>query len=244
MSKSIYKTIIKDSIVSGLFLLAILAFGILFIPTSAAHAQSYDEGFDDGYDHFMYPSPNPIPILYSISPKSANAGDNITTITITGHGFKANSVARWNGSDRPTTFIDTDHLIMRLNPNDLTESATNYVNVFNPSRGAYSIAAKFKISGFVAGGTAGNSNGYNPYVDPVSTMNSNNANNGNNANQNPNDRTVSTLASNAIFGVNSLVPNGIIQWILFAIIILMIVILVRKIFGASERYHNSPLKYS
>lgn len=239
MSKSIY----KNSIVSGLFLLAILAFGILFIPTSAAHAQSYNEGGDDGYDHFMYTSPNPIPILYSISPKSMSAGDNITTITITGHGFKANSVARWNGSDRPTTFIDTDHLIMRLNPNDLTDSATNYVNVFNPSRGAYSTAATFKISGFVAGSTAGNGNGYNPYVDPVNTMN-NNQSNGGNIDQNADDHPVSTLASNAIFGVNSLVPNGIIQWILFAIIILLVIILVRKIFGASDRYHNSPLKYS
>jgi hypothetical protein len=58
-----------------------------------------------------------------------------------------------------------------------------------------------------------------------------------------NTNSTSNLASNAIFGSGSFLPSGIIQWILFAIIILVIVILVRKVFGAKEAYEELPMKY-
>ena len=54
----------------------------------------------------------------------------------------------------------------------------------------------------------------------------------------------SNLASNAIFGSNSFMPSGIIQWILFAIFVLLIVILVRKISGADKKYHSTPMKHA
>jgi hypothetical protein len=54
----------------------------------------------------------------------------------------------------------------------------------------------------------------------------------------------SNLAANAIFGSNSFLPSGIIQWILFAILILVIVIIARKIFGADKKYHETPLKHA
>ena len=50
--------------------------------------------------------------------------------------------------------------------------------------------------------------------------------------ENPAD---SDLVANAIFGSNSFTPSGLIQWILFAILVLLVVILVRKIYGGSEK---------
>ena len=55
--------------------------------------------------------------------------------------------------------------------------------------------------------------------------------------------TVSDLTASAIYGSNSFLPSGLIQWILFAIFILLLVILTRIIFGAKENYHASPLKH-
>jgi|GEM_PF-3300523 len=55
--------------------------------------------------------------------------------------------------------------------------------------------------------------------------------------------TASNLAANAIFGSNSFMPSGIIQWVLFAILILLVVILVRKIYGADQAYNAAPLKH-
>lgn len=51
------------------------------------------------------------------------------------------------------------------------------------------------------------------------------------------------LAANAIFGANTFTPSGIIQWILFAILVLVSVILVRKIYGADQKYHAAPMKH-
>ena len=53
----------------------------------------------------------------------------------------------------------------------------------------------------------------------------------------------SNLAASAIFGSNSSMPSGLIQWIFFAILILLMVILVRRIYGGSEKYYAAPMKY-
>jgi hypothetical protein len=58
-----------------------------------------------------------------------------------------------------------------------------------------------------------------------------------------NSDNASDLAANAVYGSNSFMPSGIIQWVLFAIFILLLVILIRKIFGAEEKYQATPLKH-
>jgi len=42
---------------------------------------------------------------------------------------------------------------------------------------------------------------------------------------------------------NSFVPASLAEWLSLAILILMTVILVRKIFGADKKYHSKPMKY-
>lgn len=53
----------------------------------------------------------------------------------------------------------------------------------------------------------------------------------------------SNLAANAILGSNSFIPSGLIQWIFFAILVLLAVILVRRIYGGKEKYDAIPMKH-
>ena len=55
--------------------------------------------------------------------------------------------------------------------------------------------------------------------------------------------TASDLAAGVIFGSENFLPSGLIQWIFFAILVLLIIILARKIFSA-EKYHSTPMKHA
>ena len=57
------------------------------------------------------------------------------------------------------------------------------------------------------------------------------------------EETNSELTANAVFGSDSFLPSGLLQWILFSILVLLIIILVRKMYGADKRYHATPLKH-
>ena len=53
----------------------------------------------------------------------------------------------------------------------------------------------------------------------------------------------SSLAASVVLGSgDGFMPSGLIQWIVFAILILLITILTRKIFGAEEKYQSTPMK--
>lgn len=58
-----------------------------------------------------------------------------------------------------------------------------------------------------------------------------------------NSDTVSGLTANTIYGSNSFLPSGLVQWVLFAIFVLVIVILSRLLFGYREKYLSTPLKH-
>ncbi len=58
-----------------------------------------------------------------------------------------------------------------------------------------------------------------------------------------NTDTGSSLAAGVIFGSNSFMPSSLIQWIFFAILVLLVVMLVRKVFKAEENYHSTPMKH-
>lgn len=55
---------------------------------------------------------------------------------------------------------------------------------------------------------------------------------------------LSTLPANVIYGSNTFVPSGLLQWILLAILILIIVILSRKVFNGEKKFHSSPMKHA
>ena len=79
--------------------------------------------------------PNPVPMLTSISPSSATAGGPDFTLTATGSGFIPESVVRWNGGNRPTTFVSETQLQAEISAGDLAEPGTAQVTVFNRGPG-------------------------------------------------------------------------------------------------------------
>lgn len=76
-----------------------------------------------------------------------------------------------------------------------------------------------------------------------SSNNSNNSVNEQDADASYTDK-YSTLGASAVFGAGTFAPSGLVQWIFLAILILIIIILARRIFGATDRYHATPLKHS
>lgn len=248
-------------------MLSILAFGSLFILPNIASAAygtnvwygtgSGSYGTNGSYDSgYNAPEDNPVPSINSISPRSSNVGVGTKTVTITGSGFVPDSVARINASTRPVTFIDSSHLLVQITGNDTSLYRTNggfYINVFNGAPGGgYSNALFFTINN-TAPVTNGNSNNsYNSsttsFTDTENYSNTNQTQNGTSYNTSSttsaSSNTGRNLASSVIFGSNTFLPSGLIQWVLLAIVILLIVILVRKVFGAKQKYDEAPMKHA
>ncbi len=81
------------------------------------------------------PSPYPVPGAASLSPAAVIAGDPDFTLTVNGSGFVYGSVVRWNGSERPTTFVSASKLTAAIPGSDITSAGTASVTVFTPSPG-------------------------------------------------------------------------------------------------------------
>ncbi len=90
---------------------------------------------------------NPAPIIYSTTPDSMNSGKGTLVATIDGANFIPSSVVKWNGSDRETTYIDSNHLTAKLTSEDMAGSGEYIITVFNPAPGGgYSNGIIFTLS--------------------------------------------------------------------------------------------------
>lgn len=78
---------------------------------------------------------NPVPALTDIDPDAATEGDPGFTLTLTGTGFIATSVVRWDGSDRATTYVSPTELKAAILTGDIDAAGTFDVTVFNPAPG-------------------------------------------------------------------------------------------------------------
>ena len=77
----------------------------------------------------------PLPAISSLSPATAQAGDPELTLTVHGSRFENGSTVLWNGSPRPTTFVNPSELVATVSAVDLATSAditTVIVTVLNP----------------------------------------------------------------------------------------------------------------
>jgi len=89
---------------------------------------------------------NPVPVLTSISPVRARKGDPPLTLTVSGSGFDAFSVVRWNGADRPSKVISSTAITATIPATDLAAAASADVTVFTPVPvGGLSTSATFTI---------------------------------------------------------------------------------------------------
>lgn len=200
-----------------LILLVIFTLGAMSLPNSAQAEAGYVD--------------NPMPIIDSISQTTG-------VVILTGYGFLPSSVVKINGATYPSTFIDYSNIMLKLNGNIFYGPDPVFITVFNGfPGGGYSNAVAFKKE---TGATVLNSNNNNN--NSSYSYENNGAQRTDNKSTNTNE-TASSLVAGAILGTNSFLPSGLIQWVFFGIIALLIVIIVRKISGASERYHNSPLKH-
>ncbi|HEX4945111.1 MAG TPA: IPT/TIG domain-containing protein, partial [Blastocatellia bacterium] len=78
---------------------------------------------------------NPPPVATTLSQTTLTAGAGATMLTITGSGFRPESVARVNGSDRVTTFVSATELKVTLLGSDVASGAVLKLTVFTPTPG-------------------------------------------------------------------------------------------------------------
>ncbi|MEA5079899.1 MAG: M4 family metallopeptidase [Anaerolineaceae bacterium] len=78
---------------------------------------------------------NKLPTLSSLEISHVAAGTASLKLVVMGTDFVENSVVRWNGENRPTTFINSTKLMAVIPGTDLVSPATVAVKVFTPLPG-------------------------------------------------------------------------------------------------------------
>jgi len=86
------------------------------------------------------------PGISSLGPSSAGAGGAAFTLTVNGSNFLANSVVRWNGSDRATTFVSAIQLTAAISAADIASGAIVPVTVFNPTASVTSNIFNYNVN--------------------------------------------------------------------------------------------------
>jgi len=87
------------------------------------------------------------PTVATLQPPRAVAGSAAMTLTVNGTGFTSNAVVRWNGADRPTTFVSATQLRAAIPATDLAAVGSAQVSVFAaPPGGGASTAITFAIT--------------------------------------------------------------------------------------------------
>jgi hypothetical protein len=90
---------------------------------------------------------NPLPVITSLAPGSAVAGEAGFSLTVNGTSFVNGAKVRFNGSDRPTTFVSATQLTAQITAADIQTGGPASVTVFNPSPGGgQSVPASFTIN--------------------------------------------------------------------------------------------------
>ena len=85
---------------------------------------------------------NPAPTLGWMAPSSTTAGGGDFTLMVNGSNFVSGSRVRWNGSDRPTTFVSLSRLSTLIPASDIAAAGTAQVTVFTPAPGGGTSAAQ------------------------------------------------------------------------------------------------------
>jgi len=87
----------------------------------------------------------PGPTLTSLSPSAATVGGASFTLTVTGTGFTSASTVRWNGTDRPTTYVSATQLQAAIPASDIAAISTAQVTVNAPDAGGLSSPLSFRV---------------------------------------------------------------------------------------------------
>jgi hypothetical protein len=100
---------------------------------------------------------NPLPTLASLSTTQVTGGGAAFTLTVQGSNFVPNSVVRWNGSGRTTTYVSATELQAAITAADIAAGGQVQVTVFNPApAGGASSAIALQVSSFALASTPTN----------------------------------------------------------------------------------------
>lgn len=239
------KNITNNLIFYSLILLAFLMLGATVIALMPKEAKAATFGTYQGYNDPIGEEveENPTPHISSINPNPLVRNSDTKTITIYGEEFVPGAVAKINGADRNTTVVSSTQIKAELIFSDTAYAGEHTVTVYNPGKGkrsnTYTLRVIEKVVTSVAPAktTTTNSSSATTVKKTTTTKSTNTAT------DNTDSKDFGGLAAGAIFGGDGFMPSGIVQWLLLAIFILLIVIIVRKIFG-EKAYHESPLKHA
>jgi len=78
------------------------------------------------------PTLGPAPTITALTPDSAIVGSGAFTLTVDGANFASGAIVRWNGADRPTTFVSATRLTAQITAVDVGLTGTVSVTVANP----------------------------------------------------------------------------------------------------------------
>ncbi|MEO6727080.1 MAG: hypothetical protein ABIP14_17465, partial [Blastocatellia bacterium] len=78
---------------------------------------------------------NPVPTLSGLNPGSAIAGDPAFTLTANGLNFVPGAVVQFNGSPRPTIYVNQTQLAAQITEADVANGGTAAITVLNPAPG-------------------------------------------------------------------------------------------------------------
>jgi hypothetical protein len=96
-------------------------------------------------DAFLVTAPRPTPIITSISPQQWEVSSTGPVLTVDGASFFRDSVVRFNGTDRPTSYVGDTELTAQLSGSDLQTPTTAQISVFTPLGGGTSNAQTFTV---------------------------------------------------------------------------------------------------
>lgn len=79
--------------------------------------------------------PNPTPGITALNPETVTQRSGPFTLAVNGSDFVQGSVVRWNGADRPTTYVSATQLTAAIPASDVEQAGVVQVSVFNPAPG-------------------------------------------------------------------------------------------------------------
>jgi len=90
-------------------------------------------------------TPNPVPVLYPITPASVVPGGPGYTLTVTGFGFVSGATVTWNGASLATTFVSSSKLTASVPAASLATPNTATITVVSPAPGGGSSNFQFFV---------------------------------------------------------------------------------------------------
>jgi hypothetical protein len=163
-------------------------------------------------------------------------------ISITGTNFMSSSTVRFNYQDRPTNYINSKTLQVRLSDSDLSSIGDFPITVGNmgPGGGLSNSVTLNVNNNQTTGSTATTKTDAGATWKTTDTNSATDVNSGNTTTSN---NTGNGLSANALFASKGFLPSNFLQWIAVFFLILFIILIWRKLYSV-DKYNSTPLKHS